>query len=529
MKKIIYIVSLLMVMTSCSSGFLKEYSQDLGRVKTYTDLNELLVGSGYLPLGVFNSDDSQFSYENLNFMLVHFMGDELSENDLSKFDTENIGTKNLFYPYFTWQKNTYMSYEGKDIYDSEEKKPWALAYERIANLNMILAQADLMSPSTEEEKVQDKTIRGEAHFLRANYYYMLVNLYAKPYAPSTAASTLGVPIKLTEYIEDKDYVRNSVKEVYDQINADLDAAEIELKDVTKLKSIYHAGINAVYLFRSRIYLYMQDWVNAEKYAKLSLEQNSNLLNLVGYSTSLYPLNETSPEIIFSNGSSALGNMLFQSPGSRSSSLNVNAPDYYISDHLYNLYDKSDARRTAYITKTDDKATSLPTYHKIDCSKASYSQYKKVSDVFALRSSEAYLNLAEAAAQQGDNSTACQYLNRLRAARIADAASINLSGAELIQFVREERERELFLEGHRWFDLRRYMVDANYPYTTIIEHGYTYYAYVDYSQLRQHTDFYRLEKNDEGYTLNIPKAVREYQVSIGSNERPERTVVRTVSY
>ena len=74
-----------------------------------------------------------------------------------------------------------------------------------------------------------------------------------------------------------------------------------------------------------------------------------------------------------------------------------------------------------------------------------------------------------------------------------------------------------------------MVDANYPYTTTIEHGYTYYAYVGYDHLRQHTNFYRLEKNDEGYTLNIPKAVREFQVSIGSNERPERNVVRTVSY
>lgn len=525
MKKIIYILGLFMMLSSCSSGFLKEYSQDLSQVKTYDDLNELLLGSGYLPLSLFSDDDSYFQTENYNFMFIHFMGDELTENYQCEGKTDMASAKTTLFPYFTWQKNTYLSYEGKDVFDSSEAEPWNLAYEKIGNLNMIIAELGNLTPGSANDQLKEKKIKGEAHFLRACYYYMLVNLYGKPYAPSTAATDPAVPIKLTEYVEDKDYVRASVKDVYDQINADLDEAETNLKDVTKPVSIYHAGINAVYLFRSRIYLYMQNWTDAERYAKLSLEQNSSL---EAYTDATNPLNGSSSENIFSMGSSMLGNILFQTPG-KTSSWNTYAPNYYISDHLYNLYTKADTRRTSFFSTSDDKTTYLPTYRKIDCSVASFGRYKKVSDVFLFRSAEAYLNLAEAAAQAGDAGTACKYLNDLRAVRIAGASTVSLSGAELVTFIREERERELCLEGHRWFDIRRYSVDAKYPYSTVIEHGFTQYNYSDYEYHRARTDYYRLEKNDAAYVLNIPKKVRGFQVSIGSNERPDRPIVRTDTY
>lgn len=84
----------------------------------------------------------------------------------------------------------------------------------------------------------------------------------------------------------------------------------------------------------------------------------------------------------------------------------------------------------------------------------------MSDIFVLRTSEAYLNLAEAAACAGDETTAQKALNDLREKRIKrevfDEAEVNgLSGENLVHFIREERRRELCLEGHRWFDLRRY--------------------------------------------------------------------------
>ena len=52
----------------------------------------------------------------------------------------------------------------------------------------------------------------------------------------------------------------------------------------------------------------------------------------------------------------------------------------------------------------------------------------------------------------------------------DEAEVNaLSGEELVRFIREERRRELCLEGHRWFDLRRYKVAEKYPQETTVNH------------------------------------------------------------
>lgn len=44
---------------------------------------------------------------------------------------------------------------------------------------------------------------------------------------------------------------------------------------------------------------------------------------------------------------------------------------------------------------------------------------------------------------------------------------------------------------------------------------------DGTTYRSNLSKYRLEKNDAAYTLDIPKQVRDFQPSIGSNQRPAR--------
>lgn len=86
------------------------------------------------------------------------------------------------------------------------------------------------------------------------------------------------------------------------------------------------------------------------------------------------------------------------------------------------------------------------------------------------------------------------------------------------------ERELCLEGHRWFDLRRYTVDSRYPFSKEIVHYYTDFnsKNVDPSTgLKYQTFRYVLEKNDPAYTLALPKEVTDFQNTLPSVERPER--------
>ena len=150
-----------------------------------------------------------------------------------------------------------------------------------------------------------------------------------------------------------------------------------------LSDMKHPGIEAVYILRSRVALYMQDWETAKTYAQKAIDKDGYLLNLQSVPSASYPLNKQNAEVVFSNGASMLGNILFVNPGDKHSYSEV-SPSWYLSDNLYALFSDDDYRKTTYITTDDDLTNSLPTYHKVDCSIASYGKYKEVSDVFSIR-------------------------------------------------------------------------------------------------------------------------------------------------
>ncbi|WP_295795803.1 RagB/SusD family nutrient uptake outer membrane protein [Mucilaginibacter sp.] len=75
-----------------------------------------------------------------------------------------------------------------------------------------------------------------------------------------------------------------------------------------------------------------------------------------------------------------------------------------------------------------------------------------------RLSEIYLNYAEAQFYLGNNATAIQYLNLIRQrAGVKNLLSSALSGAALENKIRNERQVELCLEGHRYYDVRRWKI------------------------------------------------------------------------
>lgn len=76
MKKILSIFCLALLLGACSD-FLEEYSQDLSKVESYTDLDELLLGDAYLPVGRITIEKSNFLREDSYFQTIHYMSDEL--------------------------------------------------------------------------------------------------------------------------------------------------------------------------------------------------------------------------------------------------------------------------------------------------------------------------------------------------------------------------------------------------------------------------------------------------------------------
>jgi hypothetical protein len=78
----------------------------------------------------------------------------------------------------------------------------------------------------------------------------------------------------------------------------------------------------------------------------------------------------------------------------------------------------------------------------------------VVDWKAFRTGEMYLIRAEARANSNQAALALDDLNTLRAARINGFVNGTESGAALTNAIELERRKELFMEGHRWLDLKR---------------------------------------------------------------------------
>ena len=152
--------------------------------------------------------------------------------------------------------------------------------------------------------------------------------------------------------------------------------------------------------------------------------------------------------------------------------------------------------------------------------------------FVLRTAEAYLNLAEAAACLGGEYTtdALNAYNTLRQHRIANyQAEAGLNGEALVDSVRVERRRELCLEGHRWFDLRRYMVNDLYPYEKTLTNVFVVYEYNN-ATYEYEIDLYRrytLPPHDGAWTLPIPQEELDANYGMPNNPRDERDYVSLI--
>lgn len=121
-----------------------------------------------------------------------------------------------------------------------------------------------------------------------------------------------------------------------------------------------------------------------------------------------------------------------------------------------------------------------------------------------RLGEIYLNYAEAQFYLGNNATAIQYLNLIRQrAGISNPLPNTLSGTALENKIRNERQVELCLEGHRYYDVRRWKiadVTENKPLMGVVitknANGTKTYTY---TQVQTRTF------KPQHYLLPIPKA------------------------
>jgi hypothetical protein len=211
---------------------------------------------------------------------------------------------------------------------------------------------------------------------------------------------------------------------------------------------------------ARVNLYAKDYAKAESYATLVI--NARPLATRAQFAGIWT-DATQTEVIWTVPFSA---------GEGSPSINIhigssNRNRYRPSSTIENLYDKvDDVRFPAYFATraTGAGAAIIPGASTSATARRIVNKYigrggTNVDNLVnwkALRTAEMYLIRAEARAMQGGAKTvgALEDLNTLRAARINNYVPEVLAGAALMDAINKERQKELFLEGHRWFDLKR---------------------------------------------------------------------------
>lgn len=495
------------IMASCSD-FLEPKSQSEYVPKLVKSLDELLLGEVYMGPGY--SDGRLFG------VLGVFDDDVAVRPDWQSSSTEESKVNRLRLAY-TWSKYMKDDFSGYNTYGE--------VYKKILGCNSVLDYIDEVQGSEEEKN----WVMAQALGLRGYFYFHLINLYGKPYF--AGKDTPGVPLKLTADLGEDGMPRNSVGEVYDQIVKDLLEAERLFKtlpdeDLATQKQKIRMNLPCVQLLLSRVYLYMENWEQALVYGeKVSGEYNYGVKDLNEVEQPYYgaiPYMEyyrwDNPEIIFLFGNQ--GDVLDLPMTMIHYSGGKEYTTYYpiiASDDLINSYLPTDLRKEHYLMAIYEN------YAQTSFKRAT-SKFKS-TDQFDVEISwsagkwgtgfkvtEAYLNAAEAAAMlyketgKGEFQIKAQtLLDKLRVKRFAPAAFEETDIAEadaLIDFVRAERRRELCFENHRWFDLRRYGMEE-------IRHVWR-------DGLGNETE-YVLEKNDPGFTLQLPKEAFVYNPSLVQNE------------
>lgn len=518
MKKALFIVIILLT-TLSGCHYLDDYSQDLVVVKSVTDLDELLLGDVYMASRTKVNDLVSGDPGWFLFLLDDDINTVVYEERQAVSEAYHYGDisevlRNAYFGYTTWQSEVGRPYGGGKL--SPDDALWNDFYRRINICNIILDEIEKLPVTLDSERLAALRVRGETHFLRAYFYFVLNNVYADMYEPDSAAVTLGVPLKLTSYVEhDKDkkpqFDRTPIGEVYAQIVADLEASIDYFDQSPQTHGYYRTSGQAARLMLSRVYLYMQEWEKAREVAGQLLAMHPVLVNYTSMTGGNPVISRDNREILFTQGSLNMQNAVDGKIG-----------DFCVSEELYSLYNDDDARKELFFNRVlSTDALSIEGKY-LHMTHQSY-----VSDLYMLRTSEAYLNMAEACAMAGDQAEAHRWLNDFRRYRIRDYQDASYDEDTLVEEIRNERRKEFCIEGgHRWFDLRRYAVNRQYPYTKVIERIFA--VYNSQNQII-HTEIFQLEEHDAAYTFMLPKSVTEFDPEMPNNTpRPVRDPIEIIN-
>jgi hypothetical protein len=307
---------------------------------------------------------------------------------------------------------------------------WNGHFQVIYRANKLIADLNNLS----EEKIASETknaLIAEARFLRAFIYFRLVNYFG-------AVPVMTEP--LADDLSNKDHERSSVDAVYQQIKDDISFAE---QNVVDMGAPFRVSPSAVQALKAKVYLYTEDYNTALTAASnFAYDGDSEIGNLAENYADVFDESMATSEDIFKiNYTKKDGNNLSWFFGNSSSARG----EVGASESLRNAFESGDTR--AGLVRLTENTWFIEKYDQ-------YSSGADFPHIFRL--ADMYLVYAETLIRANSNySEAEKYVNYVR--NRAGLSDTTLTSNDWEDIILHERRVELYAEGERWFDIKRFGV------------------------------------------------------------------------
>ena len=333
---------------------------------------------------------------------------------------------------------------------------WQNLYLCIARANQIIARAPAISMTA---TLKARYI-AEVKFLRALSYFNAVRIWG------------GVPLVTTEITsvdQSLSYKRETVANIYTQIEQDLTDAESVLPATYTSTDLGRATSGAAKAILGKVYLTEGKYAQCETELAPLFPRATNAWGydlMTNYSDVYSTTMEMNKEIIFAvrytkggygTGSPFLNWFTPQQSGSTIATIGGASGFNTITQDLYDSFPTTDPRRDLSIAKYTGTTSAFYSKKYLD---VPANAYDSNNDWIVIRYADVMLMYAEAENElHGPTATAIGYVNAVRQRAYAGVAN-NLTAAQTATqasmrlAIETERRLELNMEGHRWFDLLR---------------------------------------------------------------------------
>ena len=439
------VVAAVFAMTSCLEKYPQDYIVD---EEAMTSLN----GAEQIVTGIYTAYMSSGLYSGYLTLIPDIQSDLVMAVE---------GNSNTYGEIYQWTFRP-TNREIESIY--------AGLYTVIGRCNFYLDQVEELRSKLQSD-YDIKTIdqyTGEVYCARGLAYSELIKCFCEAYDPNK--DQLGVVLR-TSYFKEEPVERASLKDSYKRVIEDLEKAEEMLdEDYNEYDSPYFTKA-AAQAVRARVALYMGDWQKAVDYSTKLISNTEQFdLSLASYTVTSDGMNEvdylwhydSGYEVIWRIGytSTSYGGALGQNFLSFNNDYTYYYPDYVPAQSALNLYTSGDARYDAYFAELSTGYSHQLTWPLL----IKYYGNRELLSLLIyhvnmpkpIRLAEQYLIRAEAYCNLGSYGPASSDLSKLRNARYTNSGgNISVGADNWLTVISEERVRELYMEGFRLNDLKRW--------------------------------------------------------------------------